>query len=202
MPSWCYEKGTQITPDCSIDQDRVEYYTTKLLTFQMWPAYFLSWGCQTFLVLNLLANIAFAKQKSYIFRALILLGLLSADITSGLFFMWNIWKSGLNVYYKIAFIIVYSQTLRNGMIKMLNGIKDSFVVLLIYLVNILVFSGITYVLFFGKSRLTQISQTTMMEKYTLPTIFLPSKTPCTACTVFKHLQTILTCSLRSIRKTN
>lgn len=151
MPVWCYEKGTQITPDCRIDQERVEYYTTSLLTFEMWPAYFISWGCQSFLVLNLWAGIAFAKQRSYVFRALILLILLGADITSGLFFMWNIWKMGLNAYFKIAFIIVYSQTLRNGMTKLLNGIKDSSVVLLIYLVNLLVFSALAYVMFFGKS---------------------------------------------------
>lgn len=149
MPSWCYEMGTKITPDCSIDQDRVEYYTTKLLTFEMWPAYFISWGCQSFLVLNLWAGIAFAKQRSYVFRAIVLLALLGADISSGLLFMWNIWKSGLNVYFKIAFIIVYSQTLRNGMTKLLNGIKDSSIVFLIYIVNLLVFSGLAFVLFFG-----------------------------------------------------
>lgn len=154
VPVWCYEMGDQITKDCSIDQNRVEYYTTKMLTFEMWPAYFISWGCQTFLVLNVLSGVAFARQRSYVIRAFVLLGLLAGDIVSGLLFMLNIWKSGLNSYCKIAFIILYSQTLRKGMMKLLNGIKDSSIVLLIYLVNLLVWSGIAFVLFCGKLNFT------------------------------------------------
>lgn len=151
VPVWCYEKGEEITKNCSIDQNRVEYYTTSILTFEMWPAYFISWGCQAFLVLNLMAGILVAKQKSYIIRVFVLLGLFLADVFSGLLFMYNIWKSGLNSYFKIAFIIIYSQTLRKGMMKLINGIKDSSVVLLVYVVNLLVWSGITFVLFFGNS---------------------------------------------------
>jgi hypothetical protein len=150
MPVWCYERGTEITRDCSIDQNRVEYYTTKLLTFEMWPAYFISWGCQSFLALNMLTGVLFARQRSFIIRAFVLTALLGGDIATGLLFMLNIWKTGLNSYFKIAFIILYSQTLRKGMVKLINGIKDSFIVLLIYLVNLLVWSGMALVLFCGK----------------------------------------------------
>lgn len=149
MPVWCYQKGGEITKDCSIDQDRVEYYTSRLLTFEMWPAYYISWGCQSFLVLNMLAGIFVSKQKSYVIRSAVLSGLLLGDIITGLLFMFNIWKSGFNSYFKIAFIILYSQTLRKGIIRMLYGIKDSSVVLLIYVVNLLVWSGIAFVLFYG-----------------------------------------------------
>lgn len=170
VPVWCYEMGTQITKDCSIDQNRVEYYTTKMLTFEMWPAYFISWGCQTFLVLNVLAGIPFAKQRSYIVRAFVLLGLLAADVVSGAFFMLNIWKSGLNSYFKIAFIILYSQTLRKGMVKLLSSMKDSSIVLLIYLVNLLVWSGLAFVLFCGNQCSYKTIQTTKIMKPTTCTV--------------------------------
>lgn len=169
MPVWCYERGTEITRDCSIDQNRVEYYTTKLLTFEMWPAYFISWGCQSFLALNMLTGVLFARQRSFIIRAFVLTALLGGDIATGLLFMLNIWKTGLNSYFKIAFIILYSQTLRKGMVKLLNGIKDSFIVLLIYLVNLLVWSGMALVLFCGKLRSQQTQKIIRTMKSTTHT---------------------------------
>lgn len=172
VPVWCYQKGTEITKDCSIDQNRVEYYTTKLLTFEMWPAYFISWGCQIFLVLNMLAGVFVSKQRAYIIRAFILFGLLLADIFTGLLFMYNIWNSGLNSYFKIAFIILYSQTLRKGMMKLINGTKDSSVVLLVFVVNLLVWSGITYIIFFGTSWLTKTLKDT---KTMQPSIHIASE---------------------------
>lgn len=150
IPAWCYELGTNITKNCSIDQDRVEYYTTKLLTFEMWPAYIISWSCQAFLIANQIFAIIFATQKVYIFRVLAMLICLILDIVTGILYLKGTLKMGINPYFKIGFIIMYSQTLRDGSLKLLKSIKESFPAILIYSLNILVFSGIAFILFYGK----------------------------------------------------
>ena len=54
----------------------------------------------------------------------------------------------MNSYFKIAFIIMYSQTLRKGMIRLLRSLVDSIPAMLVFALNITVFSGLALVLFY------------------------------------------------------
>ncbi len=108
MPLWCYRKGSDILSDCSVDQNRVEYYTMKLLNFDMWPAYYISWSCQLFLVANQIFALVFATQNVYRARVVFLVVCLIGDVVTGILFMKGmLLRFGLNPYFKIAFIIMY-----------------------------------------------------------------------------------------------
>jgi hypothetical protein len=74
---------------------------------------------------------------------------LVADIISGLLLMNRSIQSAANAYFKIAFIMIYSQTLRKGMVKLIRSLKETFPAIIMLVLNITVFSGIAYVLFYG-----------------------------------------------------
>jgi len=107
IPVWCYEMGDNISKDCSIDQYRTQYFTTSLLTFEMHPAYYISWSCQAFLIANQIFSVIFATQKIYIARVIALVVCLVLDIVTGILFLNGALKLGINAYFKIAFIIIY-----------------------------------------------------------------------------------------------
>ena len=149
VPLWCHKKGKDILGDCIIDEDRVEYYTTKLLTLSMKQSMWISWVCEFILIANQLFGIMFATQKTYIIRVLCLSVCLVADIITGLLLMNRSIQSAANAYFKIAFIMIYSQTLRKGMVKLIRSLKETFPAIIMLVLNITVFSGIAYVLFYG-----------------------------------------------------
>ena len=155
MPVWCYRMGNKIAKDCSIDIEQNEYYVMKLLSFKMWNAYYISWGCQAFLILNQVFAIFFAKERSYIFRVLGLVICLAGDIFTGILFMTNVLNYSINPFFKIAFLIIYSQTLRKGVIRLFMSLKDSIAAIFIFSLNVTVFSGLAFILFYGKMGITR-----------------------------------------------
>lgn len=143
--------GKDILNDCVIDEDRVEYYTTKFLTLRMKDAFYLSWVCQIFLIANQVFGLMFATQRVYIVRVAVLSSCLVADIITGVLLLSRTINSAVNVYFKICFIIVYSQTLRKAMVKLVRSLKETFPAIVIMLLNLVVFSGIAFILFYGKT---------------------------------------------------
>lgn len=67
---------------------------------------------------------------------------------TGILFLSGQFNSSINSYFKIAFIIMYSQTLRKGMIRLLRSLLDSIPAMLVFALNITVFSGLALVLFY------------------------------------------------------
>jgi hypothetical protein len=150
VPLWCYSMGKDILSGCVIDENRVEYYTTSFLTLRMKDAFYLSWGCQIFLIASQIFGLLFATQRVFIVRVAILSFCLVADIISGALLLNKTITLAVNAYFKIAFIIVYSQTLRKGMVKLVRSLKETLPAILFLLVNLIVFSGIAFILFYGR----------------------------------------------------
>ncbi len=153
-PAWCQIMGDR-NQTCMVDEDGIQYYTSSLFTLMqqynktsLAYSYYISWFCQCFLAANQVFALLIATQKTYIFRVILLCGCLAADMITGIFYLRGKMSSGMNSYFRIGFIILYSQTLRKGMIRLANSIKDSIPAILIFALNITVFSGLAYILFY------------------------------------------------------
>ena len=79
----------------------------KLLNFEVWPAYYISWSCQLFLIANQIFAMIFATKNVYRLRVFFLVGCLVGDVVTGYLFLSGRLKLGINSYFKIAFMVMY-----------------------------------------------------------------------------------------------
>lgn len=162
QPEWCLRrnKGKDkpvMSGDCNFNLITGEKYflsaLVKLPPIVADSITAVSWGCMLFLIIGDVLIVLFIGKFTYKLRVLAMISCLALDVLfaianwmeiGGIIFQYN-----LSPFFKIAFMILYNTSMRNAMLRFLHTMKEAFEAILVYLLNLLIWSGFAFILFSG-----------------------------------------------------
>ena len=163
-PEWCINRKEEMSPDCKVDKNGVKYYVSDIASipepFKELQNY-ISWGCMSvlFLIQMILSFCVGLKNRAP--RTIALGVLLFCDIFFDLLFgsiMNQIIDYNINGFFRIFFIIIYSDRLRESMKNALTTLKEAYAGILVYFLNLGIWSCLAFILFFGKKSSAYLSR--------------------------------------------
>ena len=155
-PRWCKLKQG-MSKDCDFDSQKTRYYVSNILSlpeFVMQFSAFISYFCMFLLILSDVLFVLFIGPISYKLRVICMVICLGCDITFTVMeYVSNLWIFQWNIapFFKIGFMILYSKPMRSAMSRLLWTAFHAYEALLVYGLNLTIWSGFSYIIFFSKS---------------------------------------------------
>jgi hypothetical protein len=101
-------------------------------------------------MLDKLIFIFLTDNMIYRGKVIILAIMLIGDISFGLMYIYQISDLMINPFFRIGFIIIYSNSMRNSANKLALTLTKSYPAILVASLNLVVFGSIAYVMFYNE----------------------------------------------------
>lgn len=154
-PTWCDNRGDKISKDCNIDSDGNIYYVSQLLSLPRFVSDFsniLTWFIMAFLILPNLVMVYFG-DSSYKLRVTSMILCLVGNIAFHFLTRWFnffIFRYEIAPFFRIGFMILYSNSLRNSMKRLFFTISGAKEAILVFVLNLVIWSSFAFIIFSGK----------------------------------------------------
>jgi len=156
-PQWCQNR-VGISSDCNKDDKGKIYYVSQLLALPPFVNKYnhaLSWIIMLLLIAPDIIIVLFIGDMKYKCRVISMAILIVLDIVFSIFTgVLNFWifKYDIAPFFKIVFMILYNNSMRNSMKRLFFTLKGAYEAILVFLLNLLIWSGFAFILFHGKKK--------------------------------------------------